>query len=142
MQVSFKTYLKIVIFGIIFIVKSSAEENICDSPNVKCSENDYVKIYKNLDGMRQDNPELIQILKDQILIPPSDNDLPVNLKLNRFQHFGQYHQVDFIMDLFNLGQKRKKSKKGFFIEAGACEVHSILTANNRQQPSPSVAVQH
>ena len=61
------------------------------STRVSELENGLVKIYWDLNDMRQDDPTLIQFLKKEILIPPNPKrslDLKTKPKLN-----GQFNQV-------------------------------------------------
>ena len=37
--------------------------NLCNHPNVTCSEQDLVKIYWNLNGLHQDDPQLIEAIR-------------------------------------------------------------------------------
>ena len=89
---------------------------ICHQPNVTCSEHDLVKIYWNLNGLHQENKDLIEFIKNQILIPPSP--LPVELYMvpSVKNLMGQFEQVPMVEKLLNL---KRKASEGFFIEAGA-----------------------
>ena len=97
--------------------------NLCNRPNVTCSEQDLVKIYWNLNGLHQDDPRLIEAIRNDILIPP--DSLPVSMSgpLSRKKLVGQFQQVEVVEEMLELRKKRAK-KAGFFVEAGAgCGEH-------------------
>ena len=103
-----------------------SDNNICDQDNISCSENDYVKIYWDLNGLHQEDPNLIKYIKDNILVPPSVNK-PLNIRhINTpIKHMGQVNQVEIAMEILGdkamKKSKNSKTKQGFFIEAGAAD---------------------
>ena len=88
--------------------------------NVSEYENGKIKIYWNLNGMQQDDPTLIEVIKNHILIRPNDKGL--NLKEEEKMLDGQYDQVPLIEKV--LGLTRGKDP-GFYIEAGAADGKTI-----------------
>ena len=89
--------------------------NLCNHPNVTCSEQDLVKIYWNLNGLHQDDPQLIEAIRNDILIPP--DPLPVSIVGSRKKLLGQFQQVEVVEEMLELHKRAKKT--GFFVEAGA-----------------------
>ena len=63
-----------------------------------------------IEGLEQDSPELIRIIKEDYLVPPSSE--PYNLKKSKLS--GEHGQVERVKKF--TGQK---TNGGFFIEAGA-----------------------
>ena len=86
-------------------------------------ENGRVKIYWELNDMSQDNPILIEMIKNEILISPSKSP-QLNLKAEERYLDGQYDQVPFIEKVLGLDQS-KKDYPGFYIEAGAADGKTI-----------------
>ena len=90
----------------------------CDSDKVTCSENNLVKIYHEVNGMKQDDPTLIEFVKTNVLIPPDDKPLKlISTSARRLE--GQFGQVPVAEEILGLKPKKKQQKPGFFIEAGA-----------------------
>ena len=90
------------------------------STRVSELDNGLVKIYWDLNDMRQDDPTLIQFLKKEILIPPNPKrslDLKTKPKLN-----GQFNQVPKVENVLGLTTRKNP---GFYIEAGAADGESI-----------------
>lgn len=89
--------------------------NLCNLPNVTCSEQDLVKIYWDLNGLHQEDPQLIEAIQKHILVPPNSELVPLSLSHQPTKNMlnGQFGQVEIIEDLLMM------KKKGFFIEAGA-----------------------
>ena len=88
--------------------------------HVTQSENGLVKIYWSLNGLEQDDPKLIQRLRNEILIPPNPN-LKLNLsqKLGLTNLEGQFKQVPRVEQI--LGISMATPTPGFYIEAGAAD---------------------
>ena len=57
-----------------------------------------LKINESLNELRQDDPRLINILRDQYLIPPST--LPYNFSNNELDLKGQFGQANFVYKHF------------------------------------------
>ena len=57
-----------------------------------------LKINESLNELRQDDPKLINILRDQYLIPPST--LPYNFSNNELNLKGQFGQANFVYKHF------------------------------------------
>ena len=96
-------------------------------------ENGLVKIYWNLNDMRQDDPTLIEFLKKEILIPPPNIKQPLNLKTTPNLK-GQFNQVPKIEEVLGLPTQPNPTQPnptqpnptpGFYIEAGAADGESI-----------------
>ena len=70
--------------------------------------------------LEQESQELINIIRDEVLIPPAPTDQPYNSDLLPDINKASYTttQQDFILDKFVFKQS---VKKGFFIEAGATD---------------------
>ena len=107
----------VIIFLILNILPTYGLHSLmCNKPNVTCSELDLVKIHWNLNGMHQEDPKLIEAIKETILIPP--DQLPLSLlKPSRKRLSGQFNQVAAVEKLLDLNKKKQDPK--FFIEAGA-----------------------
>lgn len=92
----------------------------CEHESVTCTDYDLVKIYWDVNGLHQDDPELIDFIKHHVLVPP--DSLPLDtLSLSKKRLMGQFEQVPMVEKLLGLKQKKRK---GFFIEAGAaCGEH-------------------
>ena len=109
---------------ILLIVDFSSTENICE--NDSCKE-EYVQIYSHLNGLEQNDPNLIRALKSDVLIKP--NKGPQTLRSGSAKRlrgqYGQPHAVEELLKEYKLLKAIKKRKqKGFFIEAGAsCGEH-------------------
>ena len=71
------------------------------STKVSEFENGLVKIYWDLNDMRQDDPTLIEFLKKEILIPPPDKKQPLNFKTTPKLN-GQFNQVPKIEEILGL----------------------------------------
>ena len=64
----------------------------CNSPQVTCSDSDLVKIHWHLNGLHQDDPNLIEAIKS-ILIPPDSLPLSILSEPSRKRLMGQFNQV-------------------------------------------------
>jgi len=90
--------------------------------NVAETENGLVKIYWDLTGMKQEDPRLIEFIKNNVLIKP-DFSVPLNLSKHTKcckklgGQFGQAFEAEDMLGLKNT----QKDTKGFFIEAGAVD---------------------
>ena len=95
----------------------------CENDSETCDKEE-VKIYSKLNGLNQNDPNLIQVLRDDILLKPKMGKLnldrppsPQNLRAQ----YGQPYMVEDILKKYKIWNKIKKRKQqGFFIEAGAC----------------------
>ena len=91
------------------------EKGVCDKEEVE--------IYSELNGLNQNDPKLIEALKNNILLKPKQAKL--NLKHSPSPKFlrgqyGQPYEVEDILKKHKVWKKIKKRKQpGFFIEAGA-----------------------
>ena len=95
------------------------------STKVSEFENGLVKIYWDLNDMRQDDPTLIEFLKKEILIPPPDKKQPLNFKTTPKLN-GQFNQVPKIEEILGLTNPTQPNPtSGFYIEAGAADGESI-----------------
>ena len=90
----------------------------------ECSDNHVPKIYPHLLGLKQDDPVLIEAIRNEVLIPPPAASKKLNLKKKKMKWKelrGQFGQVDFVL---STGKKKagiEVEKGGFFIEAGASD---------------------
>ena len=90
----------------------------------ECSDNYAPKIYPQLLGLEQDDPVLIEAIRNEVLIPPPPASKKLNMKkkkMNWKELRGQFGQVDFVL---STGKKKagiEVEKGGFFIEAGASD---------------------
>jgi hypothetical protein len=115
--------------AIVFLTTSSAISSVCEQEDVTCTDNDLVKIYWSLNGLKQDDPALIEVLKSELLIPPDGIALNMNGPMSSKRLGGQFDQPYHAEDYLKLKKRKKKkvwSKKiagekrnGFFLEAGA-----------------------
>jgi hypothetical protein len=104
----------------------SADET-CQADKCLDQKNDPgVNIYSELTGLNQDDPSLIEAIRTKVLIHPDGK--PLNLTSlptpSRIAgQFGQTRDVEEVLQKYKLLKKKsksnKKTKKGFFIEAGA-----------------------
>jgi hypothetical protein len=108
------------------VLVSSEVSSVCDKEDVTCTDNDLVKIYWSLNGLKQDDPALIEVLKNEILIPPDGKELnmlgPMSSKRLRGQYEQPYHAEDYLKLKKPKKKKvliKKEKKFGFFLEAGA-----------------------
>ena len=79
-------------------------------------------IHWDLVGMDQNDPKLIEAIKDKILWPPPSNDLPLNLNggiSNNNNLGGQFGQPFYVEKILQNNSFWNPEKKGFYIEAGA-----------------------
>ena len=112
--------LHLLIFTI-FMVQESKGQLICNNSNVTCTDYDLVKIYWDLNGLHQDDPKLIEFIKENVLVPPDPLPLEMLGKPTAQRLKGQFEQVPMVEKLLRL---KKTKMKGFFIEAGAaCGEH-------------------
>ena len=100
----------------VLLLQNSNTQLICSQENVTCSEMDLVKIYWDLNGRHQDDPKLINFIKENILIPPNPLSLQLEYGLSMKNLGGQFKQVPVVEDLLKL---KHRPKNGFFLEAGA-----------------------
>ena len=114
----------------VLIAETTEEEE--DQPNY-CRTKDCldpnVPIHWDLVGLTQDDPKLIQAIKNKVLwSPPKDKKLklekPTSAKIIGGQ-YGQSTEVETILKKHKLLKTKKSKRQGFFIEAGACNGESI-----------------
>lgn len=99
-------------------VNSSPENSKCDEENVTCSHDGMVKIFWNLNGLKQEDPKLVEAIKKDVLVPPQWKPLNVSGKPTKYPgQFNQVHKVIMLLDLEN--PSAKTNSAGFFVEAGA-----------------------
>ena len=98
-------------------------KKVCENNSEICDKEE-VKIYPELNGLEQNDPTLIQTLRNDILLKPKKGKInleyapsPQNLRAQ----YGQPYMVEDILKKYKMWKKIKKRKQpGFFIEAGAC----------------------
>ena len=79
----------------------------CEHESVTCTDYDLVKIYWDVNGLHQDDPELIDFIKHHVLVPP--DSLPLDtLSLSKKRLMGQFEQVPMVEKLLGLKQKKRK----------------------------------
>jgi hypothetical protein len=108
------------------VLVSSELSSVCNKEDVTCTDKDLVKIYWSLNGLKQDDPALIEVLKNEILIPPDGKELNMLGPMSSKRLGGQFGQPYLVENYLQLKKPKKKtvwSKKekrnGFFVEAGA-----------------------
>ena len=105
----------VIILVLLFHHIQESKGQKCEHENVTCTDFDLVKIYWDVNGLHQDDPKLIDFIKNHVLVPP--DSLPLDtLSLSKKRLMGQFEQVPMVEKLLGL---KKKKQKGFFIEAGA-----------------------
>ena len=82
-------------------------------------QNGLSQIHWNLNGLEQNDPILIQKIKNDILIPPNRHQTLSLKDPPEDNEGGQYGQVSRIEKILRLSKSNPKS--GFFIEAGAAD---------------------
>ena len=82
-------------------------------------QNGLSQIHWNLNGLEQNDPILIQKIKNDILIPPNRHQTLSLKDPPEDNEGGQYGQVSRIEKI--LGLSKSNPKSGFFIEAGAAD---------------------
>ena len=97
-------------------------ETLIRNGKVTESEGGIIKVYWALNGMKQDDPALIEFIKENVLVEP--DNLP--LKLDKFKNIkemgGQFGQPLEVEKILGLKSSKKDKQKGFFIEAGAAGI--------------------
>ena len=88
----------------------------CNLPDTSCSDSDLVKIYWNLNGLHQENPNLIEAIRNDVLVSPDLLPLSLVHGPSKKKLMGQFNQVEMVEKLLHL---KSSQKGGFFIEAGA-----------------------
>jgi len=105
----------------------SDTETLIQNGKVTEIEGGIIKVYWALNGMKQDNPALIDFIKNNVLVKP--DNLPLKLAKINPKHLGkmgaQYGQPYQVEDVLGLKTSKKDTKKGFFIEAGAAGGEAI-----------------
>ena len=87
---------------------------------ISIPDNLYRKIYWHLNGVDQNDPKLIETIKNDILIPPAPQNSKYNFKQKLEENIrGQFGQPLVVEK--HLGLNPKKPQPGFFIEAGAAD---------------------
>jgi hypothetical protein len=96
-------------------------ETLIRNGKVTESEGGIIKVYWALNGMKQDDPVLIEFIKENVLVEPDNLPLKLaNLKVNGLTKMGgQYGQPFEVEKILGLKSSKKDTQKGFFIEAGA-----------------------
>ena len=108
-------------------------EGSCEKDSEKCDNFmqiiEGVTIYPSLTGLVQDDPILIEAIKNKVLIPPSSKPLNLTYSVSMKNLNGQFSQPKTVEELLRKRWSKKKWKKkigsGFFIEAGASEGEHI-----------------
>lgn len=99
-------------------VNSQGEKQKCNEENVTCSHDDIIKIYWGLNGLQQEDPKLIEAIKNEVLVAPKWK--PLKVSGNPTNYPGQFNQVLKAIGLLDLeNPSAKTNSAGFFIEAGA-----------------------
>jgi len=90
---------------------------------VSISEDGMTKIYWAVNGMKQDDPVLIDFIRDNVLVKPSHpSSSGTNSNLvNMGGQMGQPFEVEKLLGL----NSTRKGRNGFFIEAGAADGETI-----------------
>lgn len=88
--------------------------HFCVGKNV--TKNGLVKIYWDLNGLSQEDPELIKAIKEEVLIKPSKEKINLKNGPSAKRLKGQFDQVTKAEEILKINESKKK---GFFIEAGA-----------------------
>ena len=102
-------------------------DTLIQNGKVTESEGGIIKIYWALNGMKQDDPVLIEFIKENVLVEP--DNLPLKLdnqwiyKGKRLKTMGgQFGQPFEVEKILGLKSSKKDTQKGFFIEAGAAGI--------------------
>ena len=112
-SVSAKKAKMVGIILILVLINTANSQHIhCHQENVTCVENDLVKIYWDLNGLHQEDFNLINFIKQNILVPPDKLPLEMVGGPSAKRIKGQFQQVPTVEKLLEL---KKNKKKGFFI---------------------------
>lgn len=111
-----KTNMIIFVLAFFIAIGKSDDEGACDAYDDDCNDIDEkLTIDWSLNELKQDDPKLIQIIKDKYLIPPSTEEYNFTVPVNELNYGGQYTQPTTIdRQIFD-----NKLRNGFFVEAGA-----------------------
>ena len=96
-------------------------EKLTRKGKVTESDGGVIKIYWALNGMKQDDPVLIEFIRENVLVEPDNLPLKLpSLKVNGLTKMGgQYGQPFEVEEILGLKSSKKDTQNGFFIEAGA-----------------------
>ena len=96
-------------------------ETLIRKGKVTESEGGIIKIYWALNGMIQDDPVLIEFIRENVLVKPDNLPLKLpSLKVNGLTKMGgQFGQPFEVEKILGLKSSKKDTQNGFFIEAGA-----------------------
>ena len=96
-------------------------ETLIRNGKVTEAEGGIIKVYWALNGMKQDDPVLIEFIRENVLVKPENLPLKLaKIKTNGLKFMGgQYGQPFEVEKILGLKSSKKDTQKGFFIEAGA-----------------------
>ena len=99
-------------------------DTLIQNGKVTESEGGIIKIYWALNGMKQDDPVLIEFIKENVLVEPDNLPLKLDeLNVKRLEEMGgQFGQAFEVEKVLGLKSSKKDTQKGFFIEAGAAGI--------------------
>ena len=119
-------------FQFSFVICSEVECNSIDDAGCRKGVEttaDGVNIYWDLNGLDQEDPVLIQALKDRVLIAPDKKSINLTYSVSMKNLNGQFSQPKTVEEILMKRWSKKKWKKkvgnGFYIEAGASEGEHI-----------------
>ena len=96
-----------------FLSINGLHSELCSRGNISCAESDLTKIYWNLNGLHQEDPDLIKAIRQYVLVPPDPLPLSMSGPPMKKHLMGQFGQVEVVEEMMLM------KKNGFFIEAGA-----------------------
>ena len=110
----------------VLTAETTEDQNYCRTTD--CLDPN-VPIHWDLVGPTQDDPKLIQAIKNKVLwAPPKGKTLNLEKPTSAKRIGGQYGQsteVETLLKKHKLLKTKKSKRQGFFIEAGACNGESI-----------------
>ena len=95
----------------IVCVVCSCNSKECNEQKITFTDSELAKIHWDINGLHQDDPYLIEVIKNRILIPPDSLPLSMLGGPSMKRLMGQYQQVPVVEKLLKL-KKRKRDTLG------------------------------
>lgn len=119
-------FLVTILHVLIVCTSEEVEPNYCRTKD--CLDPN-VPIHWDLVGLDQNDPKLIEAIKNQVLwAPPKNKKLALERPTSAKRIGGQYGQsteIEALLKKHKLLKTKKSKRQGFYIEAGACNGETI-----------------